>query len=88
MLFSLSILMALGLALSQTVSGLPAPGTTVNKREVFNLPASDMFVDCGTNYKWARPEIEAAVQHGIDSPDRAVGMSNICFSSALFRSSP
>jgi hypothetical protein len=79
--------MALGLALSQTVSGLPAPGTVVNKREVFNLPVSDMFIDCGTGYKWARPEIEAAVQRGIDLPNRAVGMSNICSGSALFRSS-
>jgi hypothetical protein len=78
MLFSLSTIVALGLALSQTASGLPAPGTTMNKREVFNLPPSDMFVDCGTGYKWAKPEIEAAVQRGINSPDRTVGMSNIC----------
>jgi hypothetical protein len=77
MLFSPSTLVALGLALSQTVSGLPAPGTTINKREVFNLPPSDMFVDCGTGYKWARPEIEAAVQLGINSPNNAISMSNI-----------
>jgi hypothetical protein len=83
MLFSPSTLVALGLALSQTAFGLPAPGTTVNKREVFNLPPSDMFVDCGTGYKWARPEIEAAVQLGINSPDRTIGMSNI-FQAVLY----
>jgi hypothetical protein len=79
--------MALGLALSQTVSGLPAPGTVVNKREVFNLLVSDMFIDCGTGYKWVRPEIEAAVQRGIDSPNRVVSILNIYVGSTLFRSS-
>jgi hypothetical protein len=79
--------MALGLAFSQTVSGLPAPGTVINKREVFNLLVSNIFIDCGTSYKWARPEIEAAVQRGIDSPNRAVSILNIYVGSTLFRSS-
>jgi hypothetical protein len=69
---------AFGLALSPIASALPAPGTTVTKREVFNLPNPTMFMECGTGYRWARPEILAAVQRGMNSGDNTVGMSDIC----------
>jgi hypothetical protein len=70
--------MAFGLTLSPIASALPAPGTTVARREVFNLPNPTMFMECGTGYRWARSEIQAAVQRGMNSGDYTIGMSDIC----------
>jgi hypothetical protein len=77
MLFLPSTLVAFGLALSPIASALPALSTTLTKREVFNLPDPTMFMECGTGYRWARPEIQAAVQRGMNSGDNTVGMSDI-----------
>ncbi|KAH8711963.1 Ribonuclease/ribotoxin [Phaeosphaeriaceae sp. PMI808] len=75
MLFSASTILSLGLALSQTALAIPAPAPVeaASKREVFNGPVSTMFIDCGTGYKWAKPEIEAAVQLGTNTADYGIG---------------
>ena len=64
---STSTLLALGLALLQTTSALPAPITPVNTlvgRTVDDLPPSDQFIAC-PDYRYSRPQVESAIQQGI-----------------------
>ncbi|KEY68189.1 hypothetical protein S7711_11352 [Stachybotrys chartarum IBT 7711] len=58
-------LFALVLALVQTSYAAPSSRGFVSKRTVYNLPASDEFIICGSRF-YALPEIEAAVQEGIN----------------------
>lgn len=65
MQLSLSTLLALGLALLQTSSAVPAPAGALNKRTVDNLPPSDQFVAC-PGYRYSRAQVEKAIQQGIN----------------------
>jgi hypothetical protein len=65
--FSSSIPLALGFALLQTISAIPAPITpahTLFKRTVDDLPPSDQFIVC-PGYRYSRPQVENAIQRGI-----------------------
>ena len=72
-------LLALGLALVQTSSAVPAPAGALSKRTVDNLPPSDQFVAC-PGYRYSRAQVEKAIQQGINlTPTNAPqpGMSTL-----------
>lgn len=64
MQFTVSTLLALGLALTQTSFAAPSAPVTLNPREVFNLPPGDQFIAC-PDYEYSAGQVAEAIQEGI-----------------------